>query len=314
VVGLGKSADTWYRRQALGPMTIAAALALRCVPDVSSCLALSGRAHPISPTTPLQRSDAHSCSTACHSGTSLFRLSDRDYRVEMRPFARLGGAGFRWAAPHRPAVPALHPQRQYLVSSFLSGWISHQPAATTKTPPFSAPCAQTALQRCRRGSTRSHPALLHRSASEGRPTLSDGALKPSMSAGISTARPLAMGLSDSGNRVYRPVGRNESWPVVLASRQRSFWLVADAAILFTARPIPSAKASSAMRMSPFSPEGTFRIRCRFRRTASQLIRSRPSPPTVSRSASNSPCSFGRSTSGRTTATPPARPSPEWVLS
>jgi len=50
----------------------------------------------------------------------------------------------------------------------------------------------------------------------------------------------------------------------VASRQRSFWLVADAELIVYGSTDPSAKLSIGNEDVPLSPEGTFRIQVPFR--------------------------------------------------
>ena len=177
----------------------------------------------------------------------LFRspvpLSDRDYRVEL---------GFRKASPTGgwislafssvARVPALHPSEQIL-DQFIPFSLDSTPA-TLPTPIESTESGlherlyQTATSRWRR---------LGR-GSEAFHELEESAFGDSS-------------LSASGLGLWAS-GRNESGAGL--SRQRSFWLVADAELIVYGATDPSARLTIGGEEVPLSPEGTFRIQVPFR--------------------------------------------------
>ena len=71
------------------------------------------------------------------------------------------------------------------------------------------------------------------------------------------------GLNASGAGFWAS-GRNESGAGVVAARQRSFWLVADAELIVYGATDPSAKLSIGGEEVPLSSDGTFRIQVPFR--------------------------------------------------
>jgi hypothetical protein len=71
------------------------------------------------------------------------------------------------------------------------------------------------------------------------------------------------GLNDSGIGLWAS-GRNESGLGGVASRQRSFWLVADAELIVYGATDPSARLTIGGEEVPLSSDGTFRIQVPFR--------------------------------------------------
>jgi hypothetical protein len=71
------------------------------------------------------------------------------------------------------------------------------------------------------------------------------------------------GLNASGAGLWAS-GRSESGSGVVAPRQRSFWLVADAELIVYGATDPSAKLSIGGEDVPLSSDGTFRIQVPFR--------------------------------------------------
>jgi hypothetical protein len=172
-------------------------------------------------------------------------LSDRDYRVELG--YRKGGRGWISLAYSSVArVPALHPSEQIL-DQFVPFSLDILPAVL---PPIPEPTDaglherlyQTATARWRRlgrGSEAFHELDLSAGFDEG----AGGQLS-------------AAGLWASG--------RSESGAGGVGSRQRSFWLVADAELIVYGATDPSARLSIGGEEVPLSPDGTFRIQVPFR--------------------------------------------------
>jgi hypothetical protein len=173
-------------------------------------------------------------------------LSDRDYRVELG--YRKGGGGWISLAHSSVArVPALHPSEQIL-DQFTP--FSLESAPTTLLPTPSEPADpglherlyQTATARWRRlgrGSEAFHEL--------------DAALGLESGAGGHLS---AAGLWASG--------RSESGAGGVGSRQRSFWLVADAELIVYGATDPSARLTIGGEEVPLSADGTFRIQVPFR--------------------------------------------------
>jgi hypothetical protein len=175
-------------------------------------------------------------------------LADRDYRVELG-FRKSGPAGgwISLAFSSVARVPALHPSEQIL-DQFIPFSLDSapSPAAALPAPPIEPADAglherlyQSATARWRRLG-RGSEAFHELEESE----RSDSAFSAS-----------GMGLWASG--------RNESG-AGLASRQRSFWLVADAELIVYGATDPAARLTIGGEEVPLTPEGTFRIQVPFR--------------------------------------------------
>ncbi|MFZ9752230.1 MAG: DUF4912 domain-containing protein [Cyanobium sp.] len=172
-------------------------------------------------------------------------LSDRDYRVEL---------GFRKASPAGgwislafssvARVPALHPSEQIL-DQFVPFSLESAPTSLPTSPLEPADAGlherlyQTATSRWRRLGRGSE--AFHELEEE---DFGDAALSAS-----------GIGLWASG--------RSESG-AGLATRQRSFWLVADAELIVYGATDPAARLTIGGEDVPLSPEGTFRIQVPFR--------------------------------------------------
>ena len=172
-------------------------------------------------------------------------LSDRDYRVEL---------GFRKASPAGgwislafssvARVPALHPSEQIL-DQFIPFSLESAPTSLPTAPLEPADVGlherlyQTATSRWRRLGRGSE--AFHELEEE---DFSDAALSAS-----------GIGLWASG--------RSESG-AGMATRQRSFWLVADAELIVYGATDPAARLTIGGEDVPLSPEGTFRIQVPFR--------------------------------------------------
>ena len=170
-------------------------------------------------------------------------LSDRDYRVELG--YRKGGGGWISLATSAVArVPALHPSEQIL-DQFVPFSLDTAPAALP-TPMEPADSGlherlyQTATARWRR---------LGRGSE---------AFHELEEAGIDTSE-----LNASGAGLWAS-GRNESGRGGVASRQRSFWLVADAELIVYGATDPAARLTIGGEEVPLSADGTFRVQVPFR--------------------------------------------------
>jgi hypothetical protein len=170
-------------------------------------------------------------------------LSDRDYRVELG-YRRNGGGWISLAYSAVARVPALHPSEQIL-DQFV---------------PFSldTPAAPVAPSAPAASDTGLHERL-YQTATVGWRRLGRGSeafheLEESGESG---------GLNASGAGVWAS-GRSESGSGVVASRQRAFWLVADAELIVYGATDPSARLTIGGEEVPLSSDGTFRIQVPFR--------------------------------------------------
>ena len=173
-------------------------------------------------------------------------LADRDYRVELG-FRKSGPAGgwISLAFSSVARVPALNPSEQIL-DQFIPFSLDAAPAAAALPATIEPADAglherlyQSATARWRRLG-RGSEAFHELEESE----RSDSAFSAS-----------GVGLWASG--------RNESG-AGLASRQRSFWLVADAELIVYGATDPAARLTIGGEEVPLTPEGTFRIQVPFR--------------------------------------------------
>ena len=169
-------------------------------------------------------------------------LCDRDYRVELG-YRRSGGGWISLAHSSVARVPAMQPSSQVL-DQFVPFSLDAPPAPVSAVSPAAADSGlherlyQTATsgwRRLGRGSEAFH-------ALEG--------------ADRSDVHASGAGLWASG--------RNESGAGGVGSRQRAFWLVADAELIVYGATDPSAKLSIGGEDVPLSSDGTFRIQVPFR--------------------------------------------------
>ena len=183
-------------------------------------------------------------------------LCDRDYRVELG--YRISNSWMSLAFSSIARVPALHPSEQILdqfVPFSLDASPAPAPTAPAATPQAPAPAANetsdsglherlyqsaTVHFRRRRGGSEEFQEAFHDSSASSR-----------------------SGLNDSGIGLWAS-GRNESGLGGVASRQRSFWLVADAELIVYGATDPSARLTIGGEEVPLSAEGTFRIQVPFR--------------------------------------------------
>jgi hypothetical protein len=170
-------------------------------------------------------------------------LCDRDYRVELG-YRKGGGGWISLAFSSVARVPALHPSEQIL-DQFVPFSLDTAPAIMpTPVEPADAGLHerlyQTATARWRR---------LGRGSE---------AFHELEAAGVDTSE-----LHASGAGIWAS-GRNASGIGGVASRQRSFWLVADAELIVYGATDPAARLTIGGEEVPLSADGTFRVQVPFR--------------------------------------------------
>jgi hypothetical protein len=179
-------------------------------------------------------------------------LCDRDYRVELG--YRISNSWMSLAFSSIARVPALHPSEQIL-DQFVPFSLDASPASAPAVAPMPpAPAndssdsglherlyqSATVHFRRRRVGSEEFQEAFHDSSASSR-----------------------SGLNDSGIGLWAS-GRNESGLGGVASRQRSFWLVADAELIVYGATDPSARLTIGGEEVPLSADGTFRIQVPFR--------------------------------------------------
>ncbi len=174
-------------------------------------------------------------------------LSDRDYRVELG-YRKANGGWISLAYSSVARVPALHPSEQIL-DQFVPFSLEANPAATPPLPATpSVGVANTDL----------HERLYQSATSQWR----------RISRGSEAFHELEDSDHNSGALNASGVGiwasGRESGMGGVASRQRSFWLVADAELIVYGATDPSARLSIGGEDVPLSAEGTFRVQVPFR--------------------------------------------------
>ena len=170
-------------------------------------------------------------------------LCDRDYRVELG-YRKGSGGWISLAFSSVARVPALHPSEQIL-DQFVPFSLETAPAIMpTPVEPADAGLHerlyQTATARWRR---------LGRGSE---------AFHELEAAGVDTSE-----LNASGAGIWAS-GRNASGIGGVASRQRSFWLVADAELIVYGATDPAARLTIGGEEVPLSADGTFRVQVPFR--------------------------------------------------
>jgi hypothetical protein len=170
-------------------------------------------------------------------------LSDRDYRVELG-YRVSGGGWISLAFSSVARVPALHPSEQIL-DQFVP--FSLDTPVSAQAAPQVLPSQDSGLHE------RLYQTATIRSRSMGRGSEAFHELDSADSAGLN---PSGAGLWASG--------RNESGAGGVATRQRAFWLVADAELIVYGATDPSARLSIGGEEVPLSSDGTFRIQVPFR--------------------------------------------------
>ena len=169
-------------------------------------------------------------------------LSDRDYRVELG-YRVSGGGWISLAFSSVARVPALHPSEQIL-DQFVPFSLDTPP---TTISPQTLPSTDNGLHE-----------RLYQTATLGTRRLGRGS-----EAFHELDQGSGAGLNASGAGLWAS-GRSESGSGVVAPRQRSFWLVADAELIVYGATDPSAKLSIGGEEVPLSSDGTFRIQVPFR--------------------------------------------------
>jgi hypothetical protein len=169
-------------------------------------------------------------------------LSDRDYRVELG-YRVNGGGWISLAFSSVARVPALHPSEQIL-DQFVPFSLDTPPSTMT---PQTLPSSDNGLHE-----------RLYQTATTGTRRLGRGS-----EAFHELDQGSGAGLNASGAGLWAS-GRSESGSGVVAPRQRSFWLVADAELIVYGATDPSATLSIGGEDVPLSSDGTFRIQVPFR--------------------------------------------------
>lgn len=182
-------------------------------------------------------------------------LSDRDYRVELGYRKAMGSNGGGWislAFSSVARVPALHPSEQIL-DQFVPFSLDSSPT------PMAMPGAAATHRSLAPADTGLHERLYQTATTQFR-SLGRGseAFHELEGAGLHGGE-----LNDSGAGLWAS-GRNESGVGGVASRQRTFWLVADAELIVYGATDPSARLSIGGEAVPLSADGTFRVQVPFR--------------------------------------------------
>ena len=174
-------------------------------------------------------------------------LSDRDYRVELG--YRVASSSWRSLAFSGVArVPALHPSEQVL-DQFVP--FSLDAMAPVSDENFSVPAATAGIhERIYQVATSTSRTLGMGRGSEAFHTTDSFSLND-------------QGLHASGVGRWAS-GRSESGAGLVASRPRSFWLVADAELVVYGATDPAATLRIGEEIVPLAEDGTFRIQVPFR--------------------------------------------------
>ena len=174
-------------------------------------------------------------------------LSDRDYRVELG--YRVASSSWRSLAFSGVArVPALHPSEQVL-DQFVP--FSLDAMAPVSDENFSVPAATAGI----------HERIYQVATSTSR-TLGMGRGSEAFHSNDSFSLN-DQGLHASGVGRWAS-GRSESGAGLVASRPRSFWLVADAELVVYGATDPAATLRIGEEIVPLAEDGTFRIQVPFR--------------------------------------------------
>ena len=174
-------------------------------------------------------------------------LCDRDYRVELG--YRIGSTWMSLAFSSIARVPALHPSEQ-IMDQFVPFSLDAAPAPAEPAPmpPAEASNNSGLHERLYQSAT-----VQFRRRRVGSEEFQEG----------SNSDLDRFGMSDSGIGLWAS-GRNESGIGGVQSRQRSFWLVADAELIVYGATDPSARLTIGGEDVPLSNDGTFRIQVPFR--------------------------------------------------
>jgi hypothetical protein len=179
-------------------------------------------------------------------------LCDRDYRVELG--YRISNSWMSLAFSSIARVPALHPSEQIL-DQFVPFSLDASPAPAPAVAPMPPAPANDS-------SDSGLHERLYQSATVNfrRRRVGSEEFQEAFDDSSSSSR---SGLNDSGIGLWAS-GRNESGLGGVASRQRSFWLVADAELIVYGATDPSARLTIGGEEVPLSADGTFRIQVPFR--------------------------------------------------
>ena len=169
-------------------------------------------------------------------------LSDRDYRVELG-YRVSGGGWISLAFSSVARVPALHPSEQIL-DQFVPFSLDTPPSTIT---PQTLPSSDNGLHE-----------RLYQTATTGTRRLGRGS-----EAFHELDQGSGAGLNASGAGLWAS-GRSESGSGVVAPRQRSFWLVADAELIVYGATEPTASLSIGEQQIALEADGTFRVHVPFR--------------------------------------------------
>jgi uncharacterized protein len=178
-------------------------------------------------------------------------LSDRDYRVEIG-YRKAGSGGWISLAFSSVArVPALHPSEQIL-DQFVPFSLDASPSASSSSS-FAAPVepADAGLHE-----------RLYQTATSGWRRLGRGS-EAFHEFGFEDSAADSSALHASGAGRWAS-GRSESGMGGVASRQRAFWLVADAELIVYGATDPAARLTIGSEEVPLSADGTFRVQVPFR--------------------------------------------------
>ena len=173
-------------------------------------------------------------------------LSDRDYRVELG--YRIGSGGWRSLAFSAVArVPALHPSEQIL-DQFVPFSLDAPAASAAPATAVAQLAAPGIHERVYQAATSTW-----RAVGRGSEAFHE----------VDAVGDQALGLNASGVGLWAS-GRSESGAGGVATRQRSFWLVADAELIVYGATDPAATLRIGEEVVPLAEDGTFRLQVPFR--------------------------------------------------
>lgn len=172
-------------------------------------------------------------------------LSDRAYRVELG--CRVAGGGWRSLAFSAVAhVPSLHPS-ELILDQFVP-FTLETPVSDATAAPLIAEAAPGIHERVYQAATSTW-----RATGRGSEAFHE----------VDAFADANQGLNASGAGLWAS-GRTASGAGGVASRQRSFWLVADAELIVYGATDPSATLRIGEEVVPLAEDGTFRIQVPFR--------------------------------------------------
>ncbi|MBW4529274.1 MAG: DUF4912 domain-containing protein [Aphanothece saxicola GSE-SYN-MK-01-06B] len=177
-------------------------------------------------------------------------LSDRDYRVELGYRKGAGGGWISLAYSSVARVPSLHPSEQIL-DQFVPFSLDAFPSSGSTSLPTPVEAVDSGLHERLYQSATSQWRRLGRGSEAFHEIDAAAGLEGGGAFSASGAGPWASGRSASG---MGGVG----------SRQRSFWLVADAELIVYGATDPAARLSIGGEEVPLSADGTFRVQVPFR--------------------------------------------------